>query len=200
MAGDVIGWQGMGKPDFSQCAKLFYRFPADLREGLNRSQEKVLIWTIFLSWTTAFHRGRTGGIMSFSEAWVGMRFGRSRWTVARALAKLEEWTLVKRIRRTPKRDGTFQTNLIALSARLTGLLSAQSTQVIDKSPCSKSAPQRIGKKDKQERTATFKQSASPSLSSSIPNSRREMDADTQTEERRVEKGTLMKLYLQLKGK
>jgi len=156
MASSTIGWQAMGKPDFSQAGKLFYRLPADLREGMGRSEEKVLVWAIFLSWFSSVHSGRGNGLASFSETWLGAKFGRSRWTVGRALARLEEWSLLKRIRRNPRKDGTFQTNLIALGARLTSIFGAKSAQVRDKSPCSKTAPQEVGTDYKREETTSFK--------------------------------------------
>jgi hypothetical protein len=187
----VTGWHAMGKPDFSQCAKLFYRLPAELREGMNRSEEKVVIWTIFLSWTTAFRSGRTGAIASFSEAWLGGRFGRSRWTVARALARLEEWSLLKRIRRTPKTDGTFQTNLIALSAKITALLGLVRSQVPDKSPCSKTAPQEMENEYKREKTAHSTGSASHSLSLSALRLREREDWERRNAERQQKEGTIV---------
>jgi hypothetical protein len=177
MAGQVTGWQAMGKPDFATCGKLFYRLPAELRNDLNRSEEKVLIWAIFLTWWQSAHSGRQTALGSFSETWLGTKFGRSRWTVARALAKLEGWNLLKRIRRNPKRDGTFQTNLIALSAKLHGICAGfmPSTkrnpsdpppkertttppfgrQVPGKSPCSKTAPQEVGNVYKRDKAAPF---------------------------------------------
>lgn len=200
MAAATMGWQRMGKPDFSQAAKLFYRLPASLREGMNRSEEKVLIWTVFLAWTTQFHSGAQRTLASFSEAWLGTRFGRSRYTVIRALAKLEGFGLLTRIRRKPKRDGTFQTNCIALSTRMTSILAGVCTQVRDKSPCSKTATQEVKTEYKQERAATFSQSADPSLSPCIVDSGREKDKDRKPEEKQVEKGTLMRLYLELRGK
>lgn len=187
MAG-TIGWQAMGRPDFSQCAKLFYRLPANLREGMNRSEEKVLIWAIFLSWTTAFRSGRGNPLASFCETWLGARFGRSRWTVLRALAKLEGWNLLKRIRRNPKRDGTFQTNLIALGARLTALVTAQRAQVPDLSPCSKTAPQEIGNGYKREKTANSARLASRSLSLSAYQLRESEDWNAESHEKEVGKG------------
>lgn len=174
----AVGWQAMGKPDFATCAKLFYRFPAEMREGMNRSEERVMIWALFLSWYQTFHSGRTGALASFSETWLGKQFGRSRWTVLRALVRLEGLALLKRIRRSPKKDGTFQTNLIALSAKLLGLLGVQSTgkprgkqsstarltststtktpQVPDFSPCSKTAPQEVKNVYKRDKAAPFK--------------------------------------------
>lgn len=159
----AVGWQAMGKPDFATCGKLFYRLPADLREGMNRSEEKVLIWTLFMSWLSSYRSGRATTIASFSAAWIGKNFGRSRWTVARALAKLEGWTLLKRIRRNPKKDGTFQTNLIALSARLKDILAQIMRQPRDKSPCSKTAPQETKSEYKREKAAPLP--APPLLSS-----------------------------------
>ena len=155
MAASAIGWQSMGKPDFSQAAKLFYRLPLDLRESMNRSEEKVLIWTLFLSWWNVHHSGRGTTIASFSETWLGTKFGRSRWTVARALEKLEEFGLLKRIRRNPRSDGTYQTNMIALQARLTSIFGAKTRQVADKSPCSKSAPQELENDYKRDRGSSF---------------------------------------------
>lgn len=199
MATGATGWAGMGKPDFSQCGKLFYRLPADLREGLNRSEEKVLIWALFLTWTTAFRSGRITTLASFSETWLGGRFGKSRWTVLRALKRLEDWNLLKRIRRSPKKDGTFQTNLIALSARITSLLNLTTRQVPEKTPCSTSAPQRVKNDYKQEKTATFQQSASHSSSLSALQLREMNDATSHEEEKPVEKGTLMKLFLKARA-
>lgn len=137
------GWAALGKPDFSTAAKLFYRIPANIREGLNRSEEKVLIWTIFFTWTTSYRSGRQSTLCSFSQIEVGLRFGRSRWTVARALESLKELGLVWTKRRKPRPDGTFQTNLLALGARLSALLALHTPQTREKSPCSKSAPQEV---------------------------------------------------------
>lgn len=199
MACQVMGWQGMGKPDFSHCAKLFYRLPADLREGMNRSEEKVLIWTLFMSWTASYRSGRANALSSFSETWLGQRFLRSRWTVLRSLKRLETLSLLKRIRRAPKKDGTFQSNLIALSTRLSALMSLGSRQPREKTPCSKTAPQRTESEYKQERAATFHQSAVSSLSGSIANCARERTADTQAEGKRMEPGTLVKLFLKARA-
>lgn len=149
------GWSKLGKPDFATCGKLFYRLPADLRENLNRSQEKVLIWTIFFAWTSAHHSGRGGTIASFSQTWLGESFGRSRWTVSRALVRLEELGLLKRIRRPPDKNGTFRTNLLALGARLSALLALHTPQTREKSPCSKTAPQQFKELNKSETTPSF---------------------------------------------
>ena len=144
------GWSTLGKPDFSTAAKLFYRLPADLRESLNRSEEKTLIWTIFFAWTHAHHSGRATALASFCQTWLGQQFARSRWTVARAVGKLEEMGLVKSIRRPPAKDGSFRSNLVALTARLTAIFSLKSFQPRDKSPCSKTAPQQVKNLNKRQ--------------------------------------------------
>lgn len=137
------GWTALGKPDFSHAAKLFYRLPANIREGLNRSEEKVLIWTIFFTWTTSFRSGRQSTLCSFSQIEVGLRFGRSRWTVGRALESLKEFGLVWTKRRKPRPDGTHQTNLIALTTRITDLFLTKTRQVPEKASMCKTAPQEV---------------------------------------------------------
>lgn len=139
----MAGWAALGKPDFSRAAQLVYRLPAELRNQFNKSDQEVLTWALFLTWWSQTQSGRTAPIASFSEAWLGGKFGKSRWTVGRALAKLEGLSLLKRIRRNPKPDGFFRTNLIALSARLTAIICPNSRQVLDFSPCSKTAPQEV---------------------------------------------------------
>lgn len=162
------GWARLGKPDFSTAAKLFYRLPAELRDGLNRSEERVLIWTLFLSWYQSYHSGRSTALASFSETWLGARFMRSRWTVGRALVRLENWNLLKRIRRPPSSNGTFKTNLIALTAKLTSLCLATGTRTASKAPCSKNAPQRVQNSDK----AAFR----PPFSGSVEGQDREKES------------------------
>lgn len=169
------GWAAMGKPDFATCGKLFYRLPAELREGMNRSEERVLIWTIFLTWTASFRSGRATTVASFCETWLGARFGKSRWTVLRALKRLEGFNFVKRIRRSPKKDGTFQTNLIALTARLTNIFGTTTAQPRGKTPCSKTAPQEVKNGYKGEKTAPSSGFADHSLSLSAAQLRERND-------------------------
>lgn len=194
MSAATIGWAAMGKPDFSQAAKLFYRLPAEIREQCNRSEEKVLIWSLFLTWTTAFRSGRGTGIASFSETWLGAKFMRSRWTVLRALAKLESFGLVKRIRRSPRKDGTYQTNLLALGARLTALLSSAKAQPREKTPCSKTAPQEVENVYKREKVAVPSVPAPHSLSLSACQLRERNEGEAGVAEKQVEKGTLTRLF------
>lgn len=151
----AIGWQGMGKPDYSRVAQMLERFPAEVKNRWNMSQWNVLKRTIFYSWYTAYHSGRNSTLASFSESTLGKAFGKSRWTVMRALRKLEEYGLVKRIRRSPKKDGTFQTNLVAITAKLSAVLALTTRQPRDKSPCSKSAPQEVGNDYKRDKAASL---------------------------------------------
>ena len=137
------GWAKFGKPDFSRAAQLFYRLPHELRESMSRSEEKTLIWTLFFAWTSAFHSGRNSALTSFSQTWVGEHFGRSRWTVGRALAKLEERGVLKQIRRRPKIDGTYRTNLIALGASITRVLGLMDAQPREKPSMCTTAPQQV---------------------------------------------------------
>lgn len=148
-------WAALGTPDFATAAKLFYRLPADLRESLNRSEEKVMIWTLFFVWKDAARSTTATVRTSFSQSWVGAKFGRSRWTVSRALAKLEGWGLLTRIRRKPKPDGTHQSDLIALGARMHAVLASIIGQVRGKASMCKSATQEVENDYKSERGVVF---------------------------------------------
>jgi hypothetical protein len=151
-------WSRLGNPDFATCGKLFYRLPAELRESLNRSEEKVLIWTLFLVWYQTFHSGRQSSYASFSEERMGKNFGRSRWTVGRALEKLQELALVRVTHRRPRPDGVWQTNLYSLGARLSAALARVIGQVRDFAPCSKNAPQESQKSSLSERRLPLEES------------------------------------------
>lgn len=115
-------WQQAGKPDFARCAEIISRFDPQLRESLSRSEGKVLQWLLFYAWRGNVQSGRTLAYASFSQSRMGSSFGRSRWTVARALAQLDALGLVRSLRRRPDKDGQWQTNLYFLSDKLKAIL------------------------------------------------------------------------------
>ena len=140
-AAEGINWQAVGKPDYSLVGFWFRRFPPDMRNQLNKSEEETLLWTIFYSWYSGYHSGRNRGCASFSQAKMGENIGRSRWTIARALAKFVAWGSLRVIHRRPLGGRQWQTNLYLLSGRLSAVLGAILRQPREKSPCSTFAPQ-----------------------------------------------------------
>lgn len=131
----------MGTANYAEVGKWLELFPQEFKNKLNRSEEKTLKWLLFFTWHSAVHSGRNHGYASFSQQKTGQKFGRSRWTVARALDKLEWMGLITRLRRRPKPGQVYQTNLYFLTSRLLSMLTACLTQVRKKTPCSKTAPQ-----------------------------------------------------------
>lgn len=151
----AMGWAALGKPDYSHVAKLVERFPAEVKNQWNLSQLNVLKRTIFYSWYATYYGGRNSPLASFSESTLGKAFGKSRWTVMRALAKLEESGLLKRIRRPPLRPECYQTNQILLGSKLLAMIFWGCGKSSTKSPCSKSAPQEVGNVYKRDRVVPF---------------------------------------------
>lgn len=141
MKGKSLDWTRLGTPDYATVGMWFRRLPQTFRNQFNRSEEETLIWTIFYSWHSAYHSGRQRGYASYSETAVGARFGRSRWTVARALGTLKKLDLLHCIHRRPKPGHVWQTNLYLLSSKLIAFLATLLRHPRDKSPCSKTAPQ-----------------------------------------------------------
>lgn len=139
-------WARQGKPDFAQCAAIVSRFDPTLRESLNRSENKVLQWFIHYIWSSSAKTGKDQTYISFSQVQLGQKFGRSRWTVKRAVDKLAEYGLIKGQFRRPKAGCRWQTCLYHLGPRLKAILARILGQPREKTPCSTFAPQEFRKK------------------------------------------------------
>ena len=138
---ETMDFRTFGQPDWSEVGKFFHLLPAEFRNRLNRSETEVLKWIVFYVWHSQLRAGRAIAYGSFSQEKVGEKFGRSRWTVLRALAKLDALGLIRRVRRRPKAGKVWQTNLTMLTAKLLRTLSACLHRKKPKIPCSKIAPQ-----------------------------------------------------------
>ena len=154
-------WQRAGKADFAQAAAIISRFDPGLRESLSRSEGKVLQWVIFYCWRGGERSPQAGHYCSLSQGETGEKLQRSRWTVARALARLSERGLISSLRRRPTTGGQWTTNLYFLTGKLKAILARILGQVREKTPCSKTAPQEFRKK-----TTKGKTTPPPSASSS----------------------------------
>jgi len=130
-----------GKPDFSVVASWISRFAPDMRNEMNRSEEKTLQSLLFYTWYNSHHSGRNTPYCSFSQERVGKVFGRSRWTVARALDRMERKGWIRRIHRRPRPGEQWQTNVYILCGRLFSALAHLFSPKPKNSPCSKTAPQ-----------------------------------------------------------
>lgn len=138
-------WQQAGKPDFARCAEFISRFDPELRESLSRSEMKVLQWTMFYAWQSGMTGKGAGNYCSFSQTRLGVLLRRSRWTVSRAVDRLQSRGLISSLVRRKNSDGTFPTNLYFLGDKLKAILARILGKVRDKSPCSKTAPQEFRK-------------------------------------------------------
>ena len=78
-------WDQYGKADYATVGKWFRLFPSEFRNQLNRSEEETFIWTLFFAWFNGQQAGRATNYASFSQEKTAEKFGRSRWTCARAL-------------------------------------------------------------------------------------------------------------------
>ena len=130
-----------GKADWATVGSWFHLFPQEFRNKLNRSETEVLKWSVFYLWHAMHRNGRATPYVSFSQAKVGEKFGRSRWTVFRALAKLEWMGLIRQINRRPRPGQQWQTNLTILTPKLLQMMKACLQKKRPKNPCSTSAPQ-----------------------------------------------------------
>lgn len=136
-----FNWASFGQANYAEVGKWLEMFPAEFKNRLNRSEEKTLKFLLFFTWHSAVHSGRNRAYASFSQAKTGSRFGRSRWTVARALARLEKMGLLRRLNRRPKPGQIWQTNLYFLTGKLVTMLTQCVRRATPKVPCSKTAPQ-----------------------------------------------------------
>ena len=152
-------WDQLPKPDFSAVGQWFMRFPQELRNLFNRSEEQVMLGVLFFSWVAGSRAGRQTNYCSFSQAKLGEQFGRSRWTVARALDELERLDLVRRVHRRPGGGKTWQTNLYICLPKLLRLLSVIIQGIYGKSPCSTFAPQ-VAKQQLRETTSPLREESS----------------------------------------
>ena len=146
---DSFRWDTLGNPDFSQTWQWLGRFPQELRNLMNRSEEQVCIGVLFFAWVAGFRAGRQTNYCSFSQDKLGEQFGRSRWTVARAVENLEKLGLIHRLHRRPVPGGTWRTNLYLLQPKLLRLLTVILKGIRGNSPCSKNAPQVASKTTKR---------------------------------------------------
>lgn len=153
-------WQTAGKADFAKCAEFISRFDPELRESLNRSESKVLQWLIYYVWENSRKAQRDLSYTSFSQQKVGEKFGRSRWTVHRALDKLEGYGLLSRLHRRPKNGATWQTNLYFLGDKLKAILARLLVKARPIRPCSTSAPQEFRKESIRLADSPFGSAAS----------------------------------------
>ena len=167
---EMFDFRNYGMADYATVGMWFRRLPAEFRNLLNRSEEETLIWTVFYAWHSALKAGRGTRSASFSQEKTGEKFGRSRWTVARALEKLESLGLLRVIHRRPKPGMVWQTNLYELSCKFLMSLKACLGQKPKQIPCSTSAPQVFLKK-------TIREETTPPLreSSSLPEKERISD-------------------------
>lgn len=167
----MINWHRAGKPDFSKVAQWFSRFAPDFRNSFNRSEEKTLLFLIFYTWNNAFHSGRGSQYCSFSQEEVGKRFGRSRWTVARALERFARRDWIRVIHRRPRPGGKWQTNVYILSGKVLAALRAViHPNRTTSSPCSKTAPQ-------ESIQNSIKKGPDPSLEGPGPSLQKNISAD-----------------------
>jgi hypothetical protein len=171
----MMNWASAGKPDFAQCAAIVSRFDPELRERLNRSEGKVLQWFIFYVWKNCQQSGKNQNYASFSQTTVGGKFGRSRWTVARALDKLSAFGLVRGINRRPTADGKWTTNLYFLGDKLKAILSRL---------FAKGAPtDRVAKLPHKNADHTSKAGGLPLLRSAASQDKEDPDDDPARDER-----------------
>lgn len=151
----AVGWQAMGKPDFSEVGKVFYRLPAAVRDRCNKSEERMLVWTMFLFWLHGYRSGRNVMSCSVSQLAWAKKFGKSRWTAARALARLEEYGLIKMLRRLKSKDGAWKPAVANPTAYLKTLLGLITSKSLKTQPGSKSAPQEVGNDYKRDKAASL---------------------------------------------
>ena len=158
---EMFDFRNYGTADYATVGLWFRRLPAEFRNLLNRSEQETLLWTVFYAWHSAHRAGRGTRFASFSQEKTGEKFGRSRWTVARALDKLEGLGVLRTIHRRPKPGLAWQTNLYELSCKFLMSLKACLGKKDKQIPCSKTAPQVFPKNNiREETTPPLRESSS----------------------------------------
>lgn len=152
---EMDGWARLGKPDFSQAARIVYRLPAEIRNRFNKSDQEMLIWTFFLAWKNGFHAGRNTMYTFASQLAWAKKYGKSRWTAARALARLEEYGLIEIKQRLRSKMGDWKPNLVTMAPRMTAFLDALCGKSAKTQPGSKNAPQIVKDYYKSGMSASF---------------------------------------------
>ena len=164
-----FGWQQWGKPDKATCSWMVSRMPDDIRLALNKSEREVLEWILFFTWKGA-STGKTANTSTFlSQMYVSENIGKSRWTVARALDRLEEYGLVRSLKRLKSKAGEWKPRLLTLIGRLVSFLSYLSGNHRPKSPGCKTAPHEYKHSNKSETTSSFGSSLTQERSSESGN-------------------------------